>query len=84
MELRNIARANNNRRVVKVKDVCIGDGDFVIIAGPCSVEDLEMLLETSRWVKENGAVLLRGGAFKPRTSPSPFSEAPACRTSPLP
>lgn len=72
MELRYVARENNNRKVVKVKDVSIGDGDFAIIAGPCSVEDLEMLLKTSRWIKENGAVILRGGAFKPRTSPYSF------------
>ncbi|MHB1392072.1 MAG: 3-deoxy-7-phosphoheptulonate synthase [Clostridia bacterium] len=72
MELRHIARENNNRKVVEVKGVSIGDGDFIIIAGPCSVEDLEMLLTTSSWVKENGAVILRGGAFKPRTSPYAF------------
>lgn len=72
MELRYIARDKNNRKVVKVKDVSFGDGDFSIIAGPCSVEDLEMLLETSAWIKENGAVMLRGGAFKPRTSPYAF------------
>lgn len=72
MELRYIARENNDRKVVKVKDVSIGDGDFAIIAGPCSVENLEMLIETSSWIKENGAVILRGGAFKPRTSPYAF------------
>ncbi len=72
MELRNIAIDNDTGKIVKVKDVSIGDGDFVIIAGPCSVEDLDMLLTTSRWIKENGAVLLRGGAFKPRTSPYSF------------
>lgn len=72
MELRYIARENNNRKVVKIKDVAIGDGDFTIIAGPCAVEDLEMLLTTSGWIKESGAVMLRGGAFKPRTSPYSF------------
>lgn len=72
MELRYISRENNNRKVVKVKNVSIGDGDFAIIAGPCSVEDINMLLEVSKWIKENGAVLLRGGAFKPRTSPYAF------------
>lgn len=72
MELRNIAGSNNNRKVVKVKDVSIGDGDFAIIAGPCSVENMDMLLMTSYWVKENGAAILRGGAFKPRTSPYSF------------
>jgi len=72
MELRYIAGENNNRKVVKVKDVSIGDGDFAIIAGPCSVENLEMLMEISCRIKENGAVILRGGAFKPRTSPYAF------------
>lgn len=72
MELRYIGRENGNRKIVKVKDVSIGDGDFIIIAGPCSVEALDMLLETAAWVKENGAEMLRGGAFKPRTSPYTF------------
>ncbi|MDD4504683.1 MAG: 3-deoxy-7-phosphoheptulonate synthase, partial [Clostridiaceae bacterium] len=72
MELRYIARENDNRKVVKVKDVSLGDGGFAIIAGPCSVENLDMLFEISSWIKENGAVILRGGAFKPRTSPYAF------------
>ncbi len=72
MDLRYIDKKDENRKVVKVKDVSIGDGDIVIIAGPCSVEDAEMILKTSRFVKGLGAVLLRGGAFKPRTSPYAF------------
>lgn len=72
MDLRYIARENNNRKVVEVKSVSIGAGEFTIIAGPCAVEDLEMLLTTSHWIKEKGAVILRGGAFKPRTSPYAF------------
>ncbi len=50
----------------------IGDGAVHTIAGPCSVEGREMLLETAASVKEAGAVALRGGAFKPRTSPYSF------------
>jgi len=50
----------------------IGDGAVYTIAGPCSVEGGEMLLETALAVKEAGAVALRGGAFKPRTSPYSF------------
>jgi len=51
----------------------IGGGrSFVFIAGPCAVESREQLLATARKVKEHGAVLLRGGAFKPRTSPYTF------------
>ncbi len=72
MELRYIGRKGKDRKTVKVKDISIGDGDFVIIAGPCSVEDLKMLQTTSGWIKDNGAVILRGGAFKPRTSPYAF------------
>ncbi|MHB8618654.1 MAG: 3-deoxy-7-phosphoheptulonate synthase [Chloroflexota bacterium] len=58
---------------VEVKGVCIGGGQPVaIMAGPCSVESREQLLETAHAVKEAGASLLRGGAFKPRTSPHSF------------
>ncbi|MGE5629640.1 MAG: 3-deoxy-7-phosphoheptulonate synthase [Caulobacteraceae bacterium] len=72
MDIRFIGRKNSERTKVDVKGVSVGGGDFIIIAGPCSVEDLEMLIETSNYVKKNGAVLLRGGAFKPRTSPYSF------------
>jgi 3-deoxy-7-phosphoheptulonate synthase len=50
----------------------LGGRALVIAAGPCSVENREMLLETARGVKERGAAMLRGGAFKPRTSPWGF------------
>jgi 3-deoxy-7-phosphoheptulonate synthase len=52
--------------------VKIGGGHFQIIAGPCSVESREQILAVARAVKEAGAQLLRGGAFKPRTSPYAF------------
>jgi 3-deoxy-7-phosphoheptulonate synthase len=52
--------------------VRIGDGEFVIVAGPCSVESREQVLQTAHAVKARGAVMLRGGAFKPRTSPYAF------------
>lgn len=58
--------------IVKVKDLEIGGKKIVVIAGPCSVESKESLLETAKAVKEAGAVMLRGGAFKPRTSPYSF------------
>jgi 3-deoxy-7-phosphoheptulonate synthase len=58
--------------VVKVRDVEIGAGNFVVMAGPCSVESKEQLLETAKAVKAAGAKILRGGAFKPRTSPYSF------------
>jgi 3-deoxy-7-phosphoheptulonate synthase len=58
--------------VVDVAGVKIGGGDLVIIAGPCSVESRDQLLETARGVKAAGANMLRGGAYKPRTSPYDF------------
>ena len=60
------------RTVVDVSGVKIGGGDLVVIAGPCSVESREQLTETARAVKAAGARLLRGGAYKPRTSPYDF------------
>ena len=50
----------------------IGGGEFAVIAGPCSVESEEQILSIAKDVKEAGAVFLRGGAFKPRTSPYAF------------
>lgn len=50
----------------------VGNGAFAVIAGPCSVEGRDMLVKTARSVKAAGAVALRGGAFKPRTSPYAF------------
>ncbi len=57
---------------IKVGDVTIGDGTFTIIAGPCSVESREQMVATAQAVKGHGAVMMRGGAFKPRTSPYAF------------
>jgi 3-deoxy-7-phosphoheptulonate synthase len=58
--------------VVDVAGVPIGGEELVVMAGPCSVEGEEMLLETARFVASQGARILRGGAFKPRTSPYSF------------
>jgi chorismate mutase/prephenate dehydratase len=60
------------RTRVVVGDVVIGDGRFVVVGGPCSVESREQLLATAEAVAASGATLLRGGAFKPRTSPYAF------------
>jgi 3-deoxy-7-phosphoheptulonate synthase len=60
------------RTTIKIRDVVIGGDDVVVIAGPCSVESAEQTLSTARAVKAAGAKLLRGGAFKPRTSPYEF------------
>lgn len=58
--------------VVDVDGVKIGDGSFVTMAGPCSIEVLDQIMETARMAKAGGAKILRGGAFKPRTSPYAF------------
>ena len=58
--------------VVDVSGVLVGGEELVVMAGPCSVEGEEMLLETARFVASQGARILRGGAFKPRTSPYSF------------
>jgi len=58
--------------IVSVGDIKIGGGNFQIIAGPCSVESSEQILEIANRVKASGASILRGGAYKPRTSPYDF------------
>ena len=58
--------------VVKVGDVAVGNGNLVIIAGPCAVESESQALTIAEHVKRSGAQLFRGGAFKPRTSPYSF------------
>jgi len=58
--------------VISVGDVKIGGPEFVVMAGPCSIESEEQLMESAYIVKKGGAHILRGGAFKPRTSPYSF------------
>jgi len=60
------------RSIVKVGPVNIGDGEVIVIAGPCSVESRAQLLLTAHAVRDSGANMLRGGAYKPRTSPYDF------------
>ncbi len=62
----------SERTVIPIGDVRIGGEQFVVIAGPCSVESRGQLLETARSVRNAGATILRGGAYKPRTSPYDF------------
>lgn len=64
--------ANRVDTIIDVEGVKIGGDNFTIIAGPCSVESEEQIMETALKVKEYGADILRGGAFKPRTSPYSF------------
>ena len=61
-----------NDTIVQIGDVRIGGGYFAMIAGPCSVESEEQIISVAHSVKESGAHILRGGAFKPRTSPYAF------------
>ena len=61
-----------NDTIIEVGDVRIGGGYFAMIAGPCSVESEAQIIEVATAVKESGANILRGGAFKPRTSPYAF------------
>ncbi len=67
-----IRKANEEGMIINVSDVEIGNKKIVVIAGPCSVESEEQICEIARAVKRMGADMLRGGAFKPRTSPYSF------------
>jgi 3-deoxy-7-phosphoheptulonate synthase len=58
--------------VIRVMDAAIGDGGLTVMAGPCSVESRDQLMETVDFVAAHGATIIRGGAFKPRTSPYSF------------
>jgi chorismate mutase/prephenate dehydratase len=58
--------------IIKIRDVEIGGDNFVVIAGPCSVESHEQIMQCASEVKETGGQILRGGCFKPRTSPYSF------------
>ena len=59
--------------IIEVGDIKIGAGNFVLIAGPCSVESEEQIVKVAKAVKASGADMIRGGAFKPRTSPYEFA-----------
>ena len=61
-----------NDTIVEIGNVKIGGGHFAVIAGPCSIETEEQIIECATAVKNSGADILRGGAFKPRTSPYAF------------
>ena len=64
--------AKSGETVISVKGIEIGGPEIVVMAGPCAVESEEQLRSTARAVKASGARILRGGAFKPRTSPYSF------------
>ncbi len=65
-------RTNAKQTVINVNGTEIGANEIVIIAGPCAVENKEQILETAKAVSSAGANILRGGAYKPRTSPYSF------------
>jgi len=67
-----LKKAPDDHQIVKAGDVAVGDGSFVTMAGPCSVETERQLMETAQRVAAAGARILRGGAFKPRSSPYAF------------
>ena len=64
-------KEDGKRTYFTVGDVCVGR-DFLLIAGPCSVESEAQIMEAAKWVKASGANVLRGGTFKPRMSPYSF------------
>ncbi|MCC6405630.1 MAG: 3-deoxy-7-phosphoheptulonate synthase [Planctomycetes bacterium] len=68
-------RAGRPDTIVRVGDAAFGGGKVALVAGPCAVEDVESALEIALAVRERGATCMRGGAFKPRTSPYSFQGA---------
>jgi 3-deoxy-7-phosphoheptulonate synthase len=70
-QLKLTAKGINNKTVIHIGDIHVGR-DFLMIAGPCSVENEEQTMKIAMAVKRAGANMLRGGAFKPRTSPYSF------------
>ncbi len=67
-----IPRSDRDRATVRIGQVVLGEGHFVLISGPCAVESMVQIVDAARMVRANGATMLRGGAFKPRTSPHAF------------
>jgi 3-deoxy-7-phosphoheptulonate synthase len=61
-----------DKTVIEIGDIKIGSNKIVLIAGPCAVESEKQILETAKSIKESGASILRGGSYKPRTSPYAF------------
>ena len=68
------------RSVVQVRDFEIGCGEFVVMAGPCAVESESQLLQTAEAIAGAGAQVLRGGAYKPRSSPYAETGESGCNT----
>ncbi|MGE4283368.1 MAG: 3-deoxy-7-phosphoheptulonate synthase [Clostridia bacterium] len=66
------SEVKQSRTIIQIDDLQIGGNELVVMAGPCAVEDEQVFYETAHKVKAAGAKILRGGAFKPRTSPYAF------------
>ena len=69
---RSVRQPTHEPSIVKIGGVPVGAGHFMLIAGPCAVENRSQITEAARMVREAGGQVLRGGAFKPRTSPYSF------------
>lgn len=67
-----VSITTSTRTIVRVGDIPIGGQEVIVIAGPCSVESRDQVIDTALSVKQSGASILRGGAYKPRTSPYDF------------
>ena len=67
------SRSHNPKgTIIKVDDVEIGNGKFIVMAGPCSIESEEQIMESAKILKDRGIKILRASAFKPRSSPYAF------------
>ncbi len=64
--------ARDGNTIIRVGDLEIGGGEFIVMAGPCSIESEEQMMESAFIARKGGADIIRGGAFKPRTSPYAF------------
>ncbi len=71
-KFKHVLKINNNKTIIKIKDTVIGNGKPVIIGGPCAIESQQSIFDIAKAVKDNKGHILRGGAFKPRTSPYDF------------
>lgn len=67
-----VSKERKTTTLVNVDGVAIGDGNFTMIGGPCSVESEEQIYQTAEFLSKNGVQIIRGGAYKPRTSPYSF------------
>jgi 3-deoxy-7-phosphoheptulonate synthase len=63
---------HSSTTVIKIGNISIGNGDFTVIAGPCSVENKKQIMESAKMIKKLGLKIMRASAFKPRTSPYDF------------